>query len=96
MTDLTVTVTPGAEPCPTCGTTLVLTAHVAIGDGFDLHLCRHCDTGPTTGGRLLAIMGLPFGEHPEDLFREFATAWLHEGAARHGWYQVPHQRDPAG
>jgi ribosomal protein S27AE len=95
LTDPTVTVTAGNAPCPQCGETVVVTAHITLGDGFDLHLCRRCDTGATAGGRLLAIMGLPYGEHPVDLFREFTMAWLYEGAARHGWYQMPHPRDPA-
>ena len=91
MATPTVTIIPAGADCPRCGTTVVLTAHLTLGDGFDLYLCRRCDTGATAGGRLLAIMGLSFGEHPEDLFQEFATTWLHEGAAAHGWYQIPGQ-----
>jgi hypothetical protein len=85
----TVTVRVGTDPCPRCSRTVVLTAHITLGDGFDLHLCRRCDAGATAGGRLLAVLGLPDGQRPMDLFREFTAAWLRDGAAVYGWHQVP-------
>jgi hypothetical protein len=65
-----------------------------VGDGVDLSLCRHCDTGPTAGGRLIAILGLPDGQRPMDLFHEFTLDWMREGLAAQGWQYIPHEDSP--
>ncbi|MGW2371732.1 DUF6300 family protein [Kitasatospora sp. NPDC001683] len=89
MNHVQVIRTGDLPPCPRCDRPVLLVARIPLGGDVDLHLCRHCDTGPTAGGRLVAILGLPDGERPLDLFREFTAAWMYEGLAAQGWHQVP-------
>ncbi|MFG3051845.1 DUF6300 family protein [Kitasatospora sp. NPDC048239] len=94
MADFQVNRTGDMPPCPRCGEPAALTAHLPLGDGIELFLCLRCDTGNTPAGRLVAILGLPEDQRPQDLFLDFAVAWLRDGAAARGWVQIPGQREP--
>ncbi|MEU8920363.1 DUF6300 family protein [Kitasatospora sp. NPDC048545] len=91
MADFQVIRTNDMPTCPQCGQAAALTARLPLGDGIDMLLCLQCDTGNTPAGRLVAILGLPEGERPMDLFGDFIVDWLHAGAAAHGWRQIPNQ-----